>query len=159
MEKKTIGKFISALRRANGMTQKDLGDKLFVSDKTVSRWERDECAPDISLIPIIADLFGVTSDEIIRGERNAQGAVSEDADGQLRKKSEKQYRALISSKCTRYKNLSLISFGIGALGVNSPFDGSHIRSKAAANTESVESRRFCRRRAPTGMQADGDCAP
>jgi DNA-binding transcriptional regulator YiaG len=41
MEKKTIGKFISVLRRANGMTQKELGDKLYVSDKTVSRWERD----------------------------------------------------------------------------------------------------------------------
>ena len=41
MEKKTIGKFISVLRRANGMTQKELGDKLYVSDKTVSGWERD----------------------------------------------------------------------------------------------------------------------
>ena len=48
MEKKTIGKFISALRRANGMTQKDLGEKLFVSDKTVSRWECDECIIKLS---------------------------------------------------------------------------------------------------------------
>ena len=39
MEKKTIGKFISELRKANGMTQKELGEKPFVSDKTVSRWE------------------------------------------------------------------------------------------------------------------------
>ena len=51
MEKKTIGGFIAALRKANGMTQKDLAEKLNVSDKTVSRWERDECAPDITLIP------------------------------------------------------------------------------------------------------------
>lgn len=51
MEKKTIGRFISTLRKANGMTQKELGEKLFVSDKTVSRWECDECAPDLSLIP------------------------------------------------------------------------------------------------------------
>ena len=36
MEKKTIGAFISALRRANGMTQRELGERLFVSDKTVS---------------------------------------------------------------------------------------------------------------------------
>ena len=50
MEKKTIGKFISALRKANGMTQKELGEKLYVSDKTVSRWECDECAPDLSLL-------------------------------------------------------------------------------------------------------------
>ena len=69
MEKKTIGAFISALRRANGMTQRELGERLFVSDKTVSRWERDECTPDLSLIPVIADIFGVTSDELLRGER------------------------------------------------------------------------------------------
>lgn len=64
MERKTIGSFIAALRKANGMTQKELADRLLVSDKAVSRWERDECAPDISLIPVIAELFGVTSDEL-----------------------------------------------------------------------------------------------
>lgn len=63
MEKKTIGKFISALRRANGMTQKELAEKLFVSDKTVSRWECDECTPDLTLIPVIAEIFGITSDD------------------------------------------------------------------------------------------------
>ena len=68
MEKKTIGKFISALRKANGMTQKELGEKLFVSDKTVSRWECDECTPELSLIPSIAEIFGVTTDELLRGE-------------------------------------------------------------------------------------------
>ena len=69
MEKKTIGKFISALRKANGMTQKELGEKLFVSDKTVSRWECDECTPELSLIPSIAEIFGITTDELLRGER------------------------------------------------------------------------------------------
>lgn len=54
MEKKTIGGFIAALRKANGMTQKDLAERLNVSDKTVSRWERDEGAPDLSVIPVIA---------------------------------------------------------------------------------------------------------
>ena len=67
MEKKTIGKFIAALRKTNGMTQKELGEKLFVSDKTVSRWECDECTPELSLIPAIAELFGITTDELLRG--------------------------------------------------------------------------------------------
>lgn len=44
MEKKTIGGLIAALRRASGMTQKDLAERLNVSDKTVSRWERDDGA-------------------------------------------------------------------------------------------------------------------
>lgn len=60
MEKKTIGGFIAALRKANGMTQKDLAEKLNVSDKTVSRWERDDGAPDLAVIPVIAEIFDVT---------------------------------------------------------------------------------------------------
>lgn len=72
MEKKTIGKFIAVLRKANGMTQKELGERLFVSDKTVSRWERDECEPELSLIPAIAEIFGVTADELLRGEKTRE---------------------------------------------------------------------------------------
>lgn len=54
MANKSIGQFIAALRKANGLTQKELAEKLNVSDKAISRWERDECSPDISLIPVIA---------------------------------------------------------------------------------------------------------
>ena len=81
MEKKTIGSFITALRKANGMTQKDLAEKLNVSDKTISRWERDDGTPDLSVIPVIAEIFGVTCDElngynvqlvvVIRGQKYA----------------------------------------------------------------------------------------
>ena len=60
MEKKTIGGFIAALRKANGMTQKDLADRLNVSDKTISRWERDDGDPDLAAIPVMAEIFGVT---------------------------------------------------------------------------------------------------
>lgn len=47
------------------MTQKDLAERLNVSDKTVSRWERDDGAPDLSAIPVIAEIFGVTCDELL----------------------------------------------------------------------------------------------
>lgn len=77
MEQKTIGKFITALRKANGMTQKDLAEQLNVSDKTVSRWERDEGTPDLSMIPVIAEIFGVTCDELLRGERKSPVERSE----------------------------------------------------------------------------------
>ena len=73
MEKKTMGSFLAALRRANGMTQKELAERLNVSDKSVSRWERDDGAPDLALIPVIAEVFGVTCDELLRGERAAAG--------------------------------------------------------------------------------------
>ena len=71
MEKKTIGGFIATLRKANGMTQKDLAERLNVSDKTVSRWERDDGAPDLAVIPVIAEIFDVTCDELLRGERKS----------------------------------------------------------------------------------------
>ena len=66
MEKKTIGGFIAALRKANGMTQKDLAERLNVSDKTVSRWERDGTMPETDKVVALADLFGVTTDYLLR---------------------------------------------------------------------------------------------
>ncbi len=118
MEKKTVGQFIAALRKANGMTQKELGERLFVSDKTVSRWERDECYPELSLIPLIAELFGVTSDEILRGERDSKQT---DDDGRVyerqRQKSDRQFRAALDRTARKYKNLTLISFGITIFGL------------------------------------------
>lgn len=115
MEKKTIGKFISALRRANGMTQKELAELLYVSDKTVSRWECDECTPDLSLIPAIADIFGVTADELLRGERRSREAVESDDDDSsknLRAFSNKVFKNSLRRRKTAYENLTWISFGI-----------------------------------------------
>lgn len=111
MAKNAIGQFISALRKANGMTQKQLAEKLNVSDKAVSRWERDECAPDLSLIPVIADIFGVTSDEILRGERNTQYSYVSN------NKSEKQIKRLIDGAQTKFTVRSIISIGIGLVGL------------------------------------------
>ena len=120
MEKKTIGKFISALRRANGMTQKELGEKLFVSDKTVSRWECDECTPELSLIPSIAEIFGITTDELLRGERNnpdREAATSEDVASKQKAKSDKQFKLMLHSRKKKFTNLSFISIGLIIVGL------------------------------------------
>ena len=119
MEKKTIGKFISALRKANGMTQKELGEKLFVSDKTVSRWECDECTPELSLIPSIAEIFGITTDELLRGERNNpdREAASEEATTKQKAKSDKQFKLMLHSRKKKFTNLSFISIGLIIVGL------------------------------------------
>ena len=119
MEKKTIGKFISALRKANGMTQKELGEKLFVSDKTVSRWECDECTPELSLIPSIAEIFGITTDELLRGERNNpdREVASEDATTKQKAKSDKQFKLMLHSRKKKFTNLALISIGLIIVGL------------------------------------------
>ena len=60
-----IAKNIAELRKKQGMTQLDLAEKLNYSDKAVSKWERGESLPDITVIKNIADLFGVTVDYLI----------------------------------------------------------------------------------------------
>ena len=72
MDKKSVGSFIAALRKARGWTQKDLAELLHVSDKTVSRWETGDGAPDLALVPVLAELFGVSCDELLRGERGKE---------------------------------------------------------------------------------------
>ena len=118
MEKKTIGGFIAALRKANGMTQKDLAERLNVSDKTVSRWERDDGAPDLAAIPAIAEIFGVTCDELLRGERKSpeeRTAVSEE--NETTPKGEKQRQRLLKSTLSQYKNHTYIAMGITVVGM------------------------------------------
>lgn len=120
MEKKTIGKFIAALRKANGMTQKELGEKLFVSDKTVSRWERDECTPELSLIPAIAEIFDITTDELLRGERispQREMATGEETAAKQNIKSEKQFKLMLHSQKKKFTNLSFLSIGLLVLGL------------------------------------------
>lgn len=113
MEKKTIGAFIAALRKANGLTQKQLAEMLNVSDKSVSRWERDECAPDLTLIPVMAEIFGVSSDELLRGERRCPDSAPE----YVEKKTEKQLRRALNSALTKLRVRSTISIGLALLGL------------------------------------------
>lgn len=61
----TINLKIVELRRARGMTQKELGDVLTVSFQTVSKWENNVAMPDITFLPLLAECFGVTVDELL----------------------------------------------------------------------------------------------
>ena len=114
MERKSIGAFISALRKSNGMTQKELAEKLCVSDKAVSRWERDESAPDLYLIPVIAEIFGVTSDELLLGKRIIKNDGDEKDEPNI--KSEKIIKNLAASAKTKFFNKSVICFMISVIG-------------------------------------------
>lgn len=113
MEKKSIGSFIAALRKASGLTQRELAERLNVSDKAVSRWEREESLPDLSLIPAIAEIFGVTADELLRGERAKEGESLPRAG----EKSEKQLKNLINHSLLRFNNRSLVAVGIAFAGI------------------------------------------
>ena len=66
MKKQTLGMMISTLRKEQGMTQLELADKMGVTDKAVSKWERDLSFPDINSIPKLAEIFGVSVDELMQ---------------------------------------------------------------------------------------------
>lgn len=62
-----IGKTIADYRKAANMTQSEVADKLGVTYQAVSKWERDESLPDITMLPKIADLFNISIDNLLRG--------------------------------------------------------------------------------------------
>lgn len=118
MEQKTIGKFMTALRKANGMTQKDLAELLNVSDKTISRWERDEGAPDLSAIPVIAEIFGVTCDELLRGERRSPADRADTVlESEPTPRGEKQRKLLLKTTLSQYQSRTYIAMGISVVGM------------------------------------------
>ncbi len=68
MTNNRIGEFIAKKRKEKGLTQQELGDKLFVTDKAVSKWERGLSFPDITLLKKIAQVLDVEVDDILAGE-------------------------------------------------------------------------------------------
>ena len=62
---KSMGELISALRREKGMTQKELADKLNITDQAVSKWERDVACPDTMTIPKLAGILGISVEELM----------------------------------------------------------------------------------------------
>lgn len=67
-----IGKYIAELRASKGITQSELGDRLSVSFQAVSKWERGEALPDISVLPDLSDILGTTVDDILRAGKKKE---------------------------------------------------------------------------------------
>lgn len=68
MDQKKIGSFIAARRKANGLTQSQLAEKLDITDKAVSKWETGKSMPDLSLFGPLCDLLHITLNELLSGE-------------------------------------------------------------------------------------------
>ncbi len=69
MTQKSMGTVIAALRRSHGMTQLELAEKMGVTDKAVSKWERDLACPDVASLPKLAEILGVSLDELMQAQR------------------------------------------------------------------------------------------
>ena len=66
MEKQTLGQKIAELRKAKNLTQLELATQLNITDKAVSKWERDISCPDINTFPKLAEILDCSIDELIR---------------------------------------------------------------------------------------------
>ena len=62
----TMGAMIASLRKERHMTQAELAEKLHITDKAVSKWERDLCCPDVNTMPELADALGVSVDTLFQ---------------------------------------------------------------------------------------------
>lgn len=69
--KKTLGTMIAELRKQHGMTQLELAEKMGVTDKAVSKWERDLSCPDINSLPTLAEILGVSVEELMQIKKEA----------------------------------------------------------------------------------------
>ena len=78
MDQIKTGKFIAGLSREKGITQEELGSRLGVTNKTVSRWENGNYMPDVETLRLLSKEFGVSMEELLDGERaGAQSAPKE----------------------------------------------------------------------------------
>ena len=68
MDAVKTGAYLAILRKTKGLTQQEAADRLGVSNKTVSKWESGGGFPDITVLPALAELYGVTADDILAGE-------------------------------------------------------------------------------------------
>ena len=95
-----IGKYISGKRKELGMTQRELAEKLNMSDKSVSKWERGVCLPDVSLYSELCLILGISINEFLAGEDITQENIVQ--------KSEENIVGVASESKTKQKRLKAI---------------------------------------------------
>lgn len=78
MDAKRVGALISAQRRAQGMTQQQLADRIGVTNRAVSKWETGQGLPDIAVLPELAQALGCTVDELLAGKLTGKQAAAEE---------------------------------------------------------------------------------
>ena len=97
-----IGKYIAEKRKALGLTQKQLAEKLNMSDKSVSKWERGICLPDVSIYMELCSILRISINEFLAGEDIGAENVIEKSDSnliQITKESKKKQKKLKKNYC------------------------------------------------------------
>ena len=109
MDYSKIGKFIAAERKAKKLTQKKLADSLYVSEKTISKWETGNGVPDTNSLQKLCEILDVSINELLNGERLSNN--------QYVSKAEKQILNLQHAKSQADKHLLTMEIVIGVLSI------------------------------------------
>lgn len=119
MTRQTIGAFLATQRKAHGYTQEEVADKLGISNRTLSKWETDRSSPDILYLPALADLYGVTVDEILRGERakREEQPLSPEEQAKKEEQAQRAKRALQKRALASFSARTYIAYGVAAGGM------------------------------------------
>ena len=110
MDPKKTGTIILDARKKLNMTQKDLADKLYVSDKAVSKWERGLCFPDISVLIPLTEILKISLYDLLRGERMNKSEIEETLKDTINYSNSELKR-----KKKKYLTISSIIVGVIAL--------------------------------------------
>ena len=124
IDKAKFGAFVAQLRKEKGLMQKDLAEKLYVSDKAVSKWERGLSIPDVALLVPLAELLGVSVTELLECRRLPQDTPMDSRQAEeivkkvivLTEEEQRKYRYPASAlrHCRRAGNLASDHTGLHA---------------------------------------------
>lgn len=84
MDIKVVGAYLAELRKENNMTQEQLGEKLGVTNKTISRWETGTYLPPVDILEKLSDMYGITINEIISGRKLTETEYKQEAEKNIK---------------------------------------------------------------------------
>lgn len=112
-----MARFISELRKEKKLTQKELAEQLGVTDKAVSKWERGLSCPDISLLSKLSRLLGITTSELLNGEKAEPSAPEVDTIVETTLQYADTATKSVIAKSARWKYVAIIVSVITLLGI------------------------------------------
>ena len=110
MDIQKIGEFLKELRKQNNMTQEQLGERVGVTNKTISRWETGKYMPPIECLKLLSDIYQISINEILTGEKLNEENYKKAAENNIALTLEE-----IEAKGKKFENTMFIIMGITSL--------------------------------------------
>ena len=126
----TLGKRIAALRHEKGLKQDELAEKLAVSPQAVSKWENDQTCPDISLLHHLAEILGVSVDELLSGKKDETPIVRVLPENERKEIKDMMLRIVLKSANRESMRVN-IPLSIVEVVINSGLDMSQVSGNGA----------------------------